>query len=560
MFRAAYIIPLQFGQQFILAAVEQQLLAVLLKPLTLVLGQERRGVGAEGQLVDKHDHLLAVFKRLLHKVKGAFQRVARSGNRFLPAAHLRIERSAHRVKSVVSIQGAVQVPAPLFQQGQRAGAGGGFIGQQCPGSLVGVQPGAVILALGGKQRSGVGVILLGQCALKAAQLLVAGIRHRAGGRGGGKAGVQPCQQQADQADALVKARVHGAGHHRVKGLALQDILDAVVLVVLAVEHPVGRKIPRDLRVAQILPDDALVDGQIQLVRRLQEGGQILPPAGSHKLHAVHIVLDFVKVLGAQFQIGRHGGVQPVGAGVVLPDAQLRLNVDAPHAVQRDEVKFPHTLVVLRRVARRHNDPAFRHGLVAEGLALQKLQHRRGQRLADAVDLVDEQDTVFLAGALHGRVDAGDDLTHRVLGHAAGLAAKIPLPDEGQAHGTLPRVVGDGIGHQRNVALLRNLLHNLGFAYARRAHQQNGALADGRYQRAADIVRGKVGLHRTLDFLFGTLNIHGSSSFRVKFFRLQNKAHGPGRHIGRGGAVLQKQKRNIERRAACGIDTLAVGEV
>lgn len=48
MFRAAYIIPLQFGQQFILAAVEQQLLAVLLKPLTLVLGQERRGVGAEG--------------------------------------------------------------------------------------------------------------------------------------------------------------------------------------------------------------------------------------------------------------------------------------------------------------------------------------------------------------------------------------------------------------------------------------------------------------------------------------------------------------------------------
>ena len=79
-------------------------------------------------------------------------------------------------------------------------------------------------------------------------------------------------------------------------------------MVLAVEHPVGRKIPRDLRVAQVLPDDALVDGQIQLVCRLQEGGQILPPAGGHKLHAVHIVLDFVKVLRAQFQIGCHGGV------------------------------------------------------------------------------------------------------------------------------------------------------------------------------------------------------------------------------------------------------------
>ena len=78
------------------------------------------------------------------------------------------------------------------------------------------------------------------------------------------------------------------------------------------------------------------------------------------------------MLRAQLQVGRHGGVQPVGAGVVLPDAQLRLNVDAPHAVQRDKVKLPHALVVLRRIARGHNDPAARHSLVAESLALQKL--------------------------------------------------------------------------------------------------------------------------------------------------------------------------------------------
>ena len=243
------------------------------------------------------------------------------------------------------------------------------------------------------------------------------------------------------------------------------------------------------------------------------------------------------MLRAQLQVGRHGGVQPVGAGVVLPDAQLRLNVDAPHAVQRDKVKLPHALVVLRRITRGHNDPAARHSLVAEGLALQKLQHRGGQRLADAVDLVDEQDAVFLAGALHGGVDAGDDLAHRVLGHAAGAPAVVPLPDERQADGALAGVVGDGVGHQRNVALLRDLLHDLGLADARRAHQQNGALPHGGDQRAANVVRGKVRLHGALNFLFGTLNIHGSSSFRVKFFGLQDQAHGPGRHVGRRGAVL-----------------------
>ena len=37
---------------------------------------------------------------------------------------------------------------------------------------------------------------------------------------------------------------------------------------------------------------------------------------------------------------------------------------------------------------------------------------------------------------------------------------MALPDEGQAHGALAGVVGDGVGHQRNVALLRDLLHAL----------------------------------------------------------------------------------------------------
>ena len=273
------------------------------------------------------------------------------------------------------------------------------------------------------------------------------------------------------------------------------------------------------------------------------------------------------MLRPQFQVSRHGGVQAVGAGVLLPHAQLRLNVDAPHTVERDQVELAHALVVLGRVARCHNDPPGGHGLIAEGLALQKLQHRGGERFADTVDLVDEQDAVLLAGALHGGVNAGDDLAHRVLGHAAGLSGVVALPDKGQADGALPRVVGDGVGHQRNAALLGDLLHDLRFADARRAHQQDGALAYRRDQRRTGVIAGQVRPHGLFDFLFGTLNIHGASSFRrgfmivlFKLFGLQHQPHGPGGHLGRRGAVFQKQKRSLKRRAMGRVNALAVGKI
>ena len=347
-------------------------------------------------------------------------------------------------------------------------------------------------------------------------MLVAGIGHSANVPRGGKAGVQARQQQADQTDALIKAGLDGTLHHRIKGFALQNILDAVILMILAVQHPVGGEVPGNLGMAQVLADDALVHRQVQLVGGLQKGREVLPPAGGDELHAVHIVLDFIKMLGPQFQIGRHGGVQAVGAGVLLPDAQLRLNVDAPHAVQRDQVELPHAFVVLRRVAGGHDDPPGGHGLVAEGLALQKLQHRGGQRLTDAVDLINKQNAVLFAGALHSGVHAGDDLAHRVLGHAAGLARVAALPDKRQADGALAGVVGDGVGHQRNAALLGDLLHDLGLADARRAHQQDGALAYRRDQRCTGVIAGKVSPHGLFDFLFRTLNIHSASSFRRGF--------------------------------------------
>ena len=260
--------------------------------------------------------------------------------------------------------------------------------------------------------------------------------------------------------------------------------------------------------AQVLADQGFVHRQIQLGAGRQHGGKILPTAGRDKLRSVHIVLDAVKMLGAQFQVSLHSGVQAVGAGILLPDGKVRLNINAAYTVQCDKVKIPHALVVLRRIAGGNNHPAGGHSLVAKGFALQKLQHGGSQCFGYTVDLVNKQNTVFQAGLLHLVIHAGNDLAHCVLRYAAVRAAKIAVADKWQAHGALAGVVGDGVCHQRNAAFLRDLLHDLGFANARRAHQQNRPLADGRNQRGAGIVHGKVCLDRVFNFLFGAFDVHG----------------------------------------------------
>ena len=86
---------------------------------------------------------------------------------------------------------------------------------------------------------------------------------------------------------------------------------------------------------------------------------------------------------------------------------------------------------------------------------------------------------------------------------------MALAYEGQAYGALPGVVGNCVSNQGNAAFLCNLLHNLGFADAGRAHQQDGPLPDCRDQGRAGVIGGQVGAHSILDFLFGAFDIHST---------------------------------------------------
>ena len=200
-----------------------------------------------------------------------------------------------------------------------------------------------------------------------------------------------------------------------------------------------------------------------------------------------------------------------GLGVLLPHAVVGGDVHALHPVQGDHVELPHRLVVLRRVAGGGNDPALGEALVAKSLALEELEHHGSQSFGDAVDLIQEEDALPDAGLLHGPVDRGQNLAHGVLGDRVDLAAEGLLLDEGEAQGGLAGVVGDGVAHQADAQLAGDLLHDLGLADARRAHEEERPLPHRRDAPGPQLVFGQVGPDGVLDLLFGAFDVHGSSS-------------------------------------------------
>ena len=197
---------------------------------------------------------------------------------------------------------------------------------------------------------------------------------------------------------------------------------------------------------------------------------------------------------------------------VLPERLvIRLHLDLLDPVQSHHVKIPDGFVVFRRISRGHDHPALGNGMISEGLALQELQHGRGQRLGHAVDLVDKKDALPQARLFHLFIDRGHDLAHGVLCDRLFLSPVFPLRDEGKADGALARMVGDGVGYQADAAFPCDLLHDLRLADARSSQKQYGPLPDDRDLISAVRILQKIGFHRVFDFLFRPLNIHNLSS-------------------------------------------------
>ena len=177
---------------------------------------------------------------------------------------------------------------------------------------------------------------------------------------------------------------------------MENVVDMIDLAVLVIKGVIICEIPCDSRHLHILHGKFRIRGNPQRLVGIQDLAQILPAAGSGKLHAFRAVFDTVEVFLLEIEIGDHGPMQAFPQGVFFPDRKILLHGDALDTVERDHIKITYRAVVFRGIARRDDQPALRKLLVAECFALQKLKHHRGQGFGYAVDLIKEKNPLASA--------------------------------------------------------------------------------------------------------------------------------------------------------------------
>ena len=164
--------------------------------------------------------------------------------------------------------------------------------------------------------------------------------------------------------------------------------------------------------------------------------------------------------------------------ILLPHLKIRLYRDLFDAVQGHYVKLPDGFIVFRRISRGCDDPAFRHLMAAEGLALQKLQHGGSQGLGHTVDLIDKQNPLFKPRIPDPVVNRRHDLAHGILCYRIFLPSIDLMFNKRQTHGALSCMMSNGIGHQAQLTFPGNLLHDLCLSHSRRPDQKHRSLPDG----------------------------------------------------------------------------------
>ena len=262
-------------------------------------------------------------------------------------------------------------------------------------------------------------------------------------------------------------------------MSCQDLIYLIISLVFFEKIQIIGKILCHLPVLDILADHFPVRPFSQLFIYIQKLGKILPPSGSGKHPSVNTGFHTVKIFSPDIQIRKHRRVDPRLIGIFFPDAEIFPDVDLLYPVQSHHVKVPDRFIVLRRISRSHNDPAGRHLLVSESLALEELEHGGSQSLRNAVDLINKQDPLPDSRSFHFVIHGSDDLAHSILGDRPGLSPVAFLLNERQSYSALPGMVGNSIRHQVNSAFSGCLLHDLSLADPRRSHKQDWSLPYGR---------------------------------------------------------------------------------
>ena len=203
-------------------------------------------------------------------------------------------------------------------------------------------------------------------------------------------------------------------HGKFFKMSRQDLIHLVICLIFFKQLQIIGKILCHLPVLDILADYLPVRPFSQLFIYIQKLGKILPSSGGGKHSPVNTGFHTVKVFSPDIQIGKHRRVDPCLIGIFFPDSEIFPHIDLLYPVQSHHVKVPDRFIVLRRISRSHNDPAGRHLLVSEGLALEELEHGRSQSLRNTVDLIDKQDSLPDSRSFHFVIHGSDNLAHSIL--------------------------------------------------------------------------------------------------------------------------------------------------
>ena len=151
--------------------------------------------------------------------------------------------------------------------------------------------------------------------------------------------------------------------------------------------------------------------------------------------------------------------------------------------------------------------SIRDAVAAKHLILQKLQHDWRQCFGYAVDFVQKQYSLLLAGGLYHVIYGGNDLAHGIFRDIVFNAVIDLMGYERQAQRALAGMVRHGIAQKCYVQLLSYLFHDGGFSYARWADKEYRTLAFNGNGIVAQLILSKIGCHGVFDLLFSLFDIH-----------------------------------------------------
>ena len=153
-------------------------------------------------------------------------------------------------------------------------------------------------------------------------------------------------------------------------------------------------------------------------------------------------------------------------------------------------------------------------MASEHFILQKLQHRRCQRLRYAVDLINKQNPLPVSGALLIFINGTYDLAHRILGHGIFCIPEPPIRKLRKSYGTLSCVMSDRICDQTCPALRCRLFHNGRLPDSRRTNQQHRPLTNRRNPIAAAVILCRIRTYSAYNLFLRFFDVHISVPSRV----------------------------------------------